>query len=124
MVAVFLSTVFDGNISMYVCFRRKRTLNGLVTDVEGVPVIGANILVKGQTTGVISDVEGKFSITVSSPKDVLVISYIGYNTVEMIVGEKTSINVQLTESSNLLNDVVVIGYGSMKKGKLQVPLRM
>lgn len=46
----------------------KRTLNGLVTDVEGVPVIGANILVKGQTTGVISDVEGKFSITVSSPK--------------------------------------------------------
>ena len=63
-------------------------ITGVVKDVNGEPIIGANILVKGQTTGVISDVEGKFSITVSSPKDVLVISYIGYNTVEMIVGEK------------------------------------
>lgn len=60
-------------ISVCMYARRKRTLNGLVADVEGVLVIGANILVKGQTTGVISDVEGKFSITVSSPKDVLVI---------------------------------------------------
>ena len=113
----FLLCLMGISVCMYAS-GGKRTLNGLVTDVEGVPVIGANILVKGQTTGVISDVEGKFSITVSSPKDVLVISYIGYNTVEMIVGEKTSINVQLTESSNLLNDVVVIGYGSMKKGEI------
>ena len=113
----FLLCLMGISVCMYAS-GGKRTLNGLVTDVEGVPVIGANILVKGQTTGVISDVEGKFSITVSSPKDVLVISYIGYNTVEMIVGEKTSINVQLTEISNLLNDVVVIGYGSMKKGEI------
>lgn len=95
-----------------------RTLHGMVTDVEGTPIIGANILVKGQANGVISDIEGKFIITVSSPKDVLVVSYIGYDTVEITVGNKKQVNVRLTESSNLLNDIVVIGYGSMKKGEI------
>ena len=90
----------------------------MVTDVEGTPIIGANILVKGQANGVISDIEGKFTITVSSPKDVLVVSYIGYDTVEITVGNKKQVNVRLTESSNLLNDIVVIGYGSMKKGEI------
>ena len=96
----------------------KKVLNGVVTDGEGMPIIGANILVKGQTNGVISDAEGKFAITISSPKDVLVISYIGYNTVEVTVGDRKQIHIQLTESTNLLNDVVVIGYGSMKKGEI------
>ena len=96
----------------------KSTVNGSVTDTEGLPIIGANIIVKGQTLGVISDIEGKFSITVSSPKDVLVISYIGYETVEVVIGDKTTVNVRLSESSNMLNDVVVIGYGSMKKGEI------
>lgn len=96
----------------------QQVVTGTVTDESGEPIIGANILVKGQSSGTVSDVNGEFSLSVSSFEDILVISYIGYETVEVKVGKRKNLFIRLTESSNLLNDVVVIGYGSMKKGEI------
>ena len=96
----------------------QQVVTGTVTDESGEPIIGANILVKGQSIGTVSDVNGEFSLSVSSSEDILVVSYIGYETVEVKVGKRTKLYIRLAESSNLLNDVVVIGYGSMKKGEI------
>lgn len=108
-------------LGMSVCLnavRAQQVVTGTITDESGEPIIGANILIKGQSSGTISDVNGGFSLSVSSPEDILVVSYIGYETSEVKVGKRTKLYIRLTESSNLLNDVVVIGYGSMKKGEI------
>lgn len=97
---------------------RGKVVTGVITDMEGNPVIGANIAVKNYTQGAISDIDGKYAVEVEDDNAVLVFSYIGYNTQEIKVGKKTVIDVRLTEKANLLEDVVVVGYGSMKKGEI------
>ncbi|MBR4048500.1 MAG: TonB-dependent receptor [Bacteroides sp.] len=92
------------------------TVKGVVTDKTGETVIGANVLEKGTTNGVITGIDGDFTLTVSSPKAVLQISYIGYKTQEIEVGSNRTFNVVLEEDSELLEEVVVIGYGTQKKG--------
>ncbi len=92
------------------------TIRGKVVDNNGEPVIGANIMVKGTTNGVITDIDGNFVLT--NAKGTLVISYIGYKTVELPIGNKTTFNVKLVEDSELLSEVVVTGYGSAKKASL------
>jgi iron complex outermembrane receptor protein len=94
-------------------FAQKITVKGAVTDAENEPVIGANIVEKGTTNGVITDLEGNF--TISTAKDaVIVISYIGYKTQE-IKADTQFVEVALEEDLELLEEVVVIGYGSVKK---------
>lgn len=94
---------------------KKRTVTGLVVDAaDGVPVIGANVLIKGASTGVITDVNGNFTIQASN-KDVLIISYVGYKTQEIEVGNLGFINVQLASDNELLDEVVVVGAGTQKK---------
>jgi len=88
-------------------------VTGNVTDSQGEPVIGASIVEKGTQNAALSDVNGAFAINVAKGKT-LVISYIGYKTQEIVVNGAT-INVQLQEDSELLEDVVVIGYGSMQR---------
>lgn len=95
----------------------QRTITGTVIDPQGVPVIGANILIKGSTTGVITDIDGNFSLTVTSDA-VLTISYIGFNTQEIAVGNKNNIRVTLSEDAQALSEVVVVGYGTVKKRDL------
>lgn len=90
-------------------------LTGVVVDETGVPIIGANVLVKGTTTGVITDVDGKFILKVPSSNSTLVISYIGYQTVEIKPGKRSHISVELKEDSELLEEVVVVGYGVQEK---------
>jgi TonB-linked SusC/RagA family outer membrane protein len=90
-------------------------VSGNITDNTGEPMPGVNVTVKGTTTGVVSDVDGKYSITVPNVETVLAFSFIGYETVEMRVGTRTTINVILKESSLGLDEVVVIGYGVVKK---------
>ncbi|RRD89369.1 TonB-dependent receptor [Bacteroides heparinolyticus] len=92
---------------------QKTVVKGNVFDKENQPVIGANILEKGTTNGTISDVDGNFSITVSSLKAVLLIKYIGYKEVEVPVSP--NMRIMMEEDSKMLEDVVVIGYGSVKK---------
>ena len=94
---------------------KKRTVTGTITDAsDGTPIIGANIVVKGSQTGVISDLDGNYSIEVSS-KDVLVISFIGYKTREVPVVDLGVINVKLQSDNEMLDEVVVVGAGTQKK---------
>ncbi|MBT2160899.1 SusC/RagA family TonB-linked outer membrane protein [Zobellia barbeyronii] len=108
LLALFLTTV--GMQGLYA----QQAVTGNVTDGDGVPVPGANIVIKGSTTGTQSDFDGNYTIEASS-EDVLVFSYIGYATKNITVGNQTSINVQLAEDASQLEEVVVIGYGTTKK---------
>ena len=92
------------------------TISGIVKDREGEPVIGANISEKGTANGVISDVNGGFRLTVKDPQAVLVISYIGYKGQEIKVGNTRSFNIIMDEDTQLMDEVVIIGYGTQRKG--------
>ena len=93
-------------------------LKGSVRDLNGEPVIGASVVIKGKNgVGTITDLDGNFSLK-ALPKDIIVISYIGYETIEIPVAGKKNINVTLKENNELLNEVVVVGYGTQKKATL------
>ncbi len=96
---------------------QARRITGLIVDHLKEPVIGANVVVKGTTIGNITDLDGKFTLEVPE-NSVLVISYIGYITQEVPVGKQTDLQIQLIENTQLIDDVVVIGYGSVKKSDL------
>lgn len=88
-----------------------------VTDVSGEPIIGANIRIKGTTTGTITDIDGNFSIE-AEPQSVIEVSYIGYLTQETVINNQKSIRFLLKEDTKTLDEVVVIGYGVQKKADL------
>ncbi|MDD2286961.1 MAG: carboxypeptidase-like regulatory domain-containing protein, partial [Paludibacter sp.] len=82
-------------------------------------IIGGSVLVRGTNTGTITDLDGNFSITVSSPNAVLVFSYVGMQTKEITVGEKVSgLTITLSPETKLLEEVVVVGFGTQKKVNL------
>lgn len=89
-------------------------LTGVVVDSNGEVIIGANIIVKGETMGTITDVDGKFTLTVPE-NGILVVSYIGYITQELKYGAKKNITVVLQENNKALDEVVVVGFGRQKK---------
>ncbi|WP_280744907.1 MULTISPECIES: TonB-dependent receptor [unclassified Parabacteroides] len=95
--------------------QNTRTITGIVSDQFGEPLIGATVMVKGSTTGTITDMDGGFSIT-STPGAVLIISYIGYQSKEVAVGNQSNLSVTLEEDNQRLDEVVVIGYGTQRKG--------
>lgn len=97
--------------------QQKRAVSGTVTDEKGETVIGANVSVKGTTIGTITDIDGNYSLEVSSG-DILVVSYIGYIPQEIPVTNQSRLDVKLQESLQALDEVVVIGYGSMRKQDL------
>ena len=92
-------------------------LTGTVTDTTGETVIGASVLEKGTTNGVITNIDGNFSLNVS-PKAIIVISYVGYTTQEIPLNGAKNIKVVLREDTEMLEEVVVIGYGTMKKSDM------
>lgn len=94
--------------------QNKRQIMGTVIDVHGEPIVGANIVEKGTTNGVITDVDGKFSLSIADNAS-LEISYIGYLPQSIPVKEQTVLSVTLKEDSQALDEVVVIGYGTMRK---------
>lgn len=90
-----------------------------VTDEAGKPIPGATVVVRDVNTGTITNIDGDYSINViGGPDAVLIYSFLGYNTVEVTVGTRTVINVTLQEDSKQLDEVVVVGYGTMKKADL------
>ena len=97
--------------------QQKVTVKGKITDEHNEPVIGANIMEKGTTNGVISDFDGFFTLNVSSGAT-LVVSYIGFAQQEIPVKDKRDFVIRLAEDSETLNEVVVIGYGSARKRDL------
>ena len=96
--------------------QKKVTITGVVKDALG-PVVGANVVEKGTTNGTVTDMEGRFSLQVSS-NAVLIISYIGYIDQAIPVNGKSSFTVLLKEDSQALDEVVVVGYGTQKKVNL------
>ena len=92
----------------------QNAVTGKVVDAKGEPVVGAGVQVKGTTAGVVTDLDGNFSIKVAD-KATLVISSIGYKTAEVAVGGRNNLNVVLEEDALFLDDVVVVGYGTARK---------
>lgn len=93
---------------------QKITVSGTVTDNTGEPLIGASVLAKGSQVGTATDFDGNYRLEVA-PNATLVFSYVGYNTKEVAVNGQTTIDVTLDENSVVLNEVVAIGYGVVKK---------
>lgn len=93
----------------------QRTINGTVTDEEGAPLIGATVLVQGTATGAVSDIDGRYSVTVPEGSSVLIFSYTGYRTQEVELGASNVVDVTLVEDVIGLEDVVVTGYSTTRK---------
>lgn len=98
--------------------QQNNTVTGILTDSNGETLIGATVMVKGTTTGAVTDIDGKYSVNVPNDNAVLTFSYIGYTPQEVTVGNKRDINVTMNEDTNTMNEVVVIGYGTSSKKKL------
>jgi TonB-dependent starch-binding outer membrane protein SusC len=98
-------------------FGQSKMIHGTVTDDANSPFPGVNVVIKGTTTGIVTDSDGNYSI-VASGSDVLSFSFIGYKTQEITVGSQTVVNVKMVTSDQTLDAVVVIGYGTMKKSDL------
>lgn len=105
------------NATIHATQQQSRKIEGIILDSNGDPVIGANVVVKGSTNGTVTDIDGRFSVEAETGS-VLNISYIGYLTKEMPVGNQTNIRIILLEDTKILDEVVVIGYGTQKKADL------
>lgn len=112
----YLLTLFCICASL-VTFAQQRLITGVVVDAHNEPVIGASVLEKGTSNGTITNVDGEYSLKVTSGAT-LVFSYIGYKTQEVLVGNKTIVNATLVEDAEQLDEVVVVGYGVQKKSSL------
>ncbi|MDG3581520.1 SusC/RagA family TonB-linked outer membrane protein [Galbibacter pacificus] len=95
----------------------QQTITGVITDDQDMPLPGASVLIKGTTTGTQTDFDGNYSIEANTG-DILVFSYVGMDTQEIVIENSTEINISLTVSTNELDEVVVIGYGTQKSKDL------
>lgn len=101
-------------------YNKRLVLNvtGQVTDVNGEPLIGVNILVKGTNKGTTTDIDGMFTLEDVGDQDILVVSFIGYESQELQIAGRSNINIIMREDAQLLDEVVVVGYGVQKKVNL------
>ncbi|MDO6492396.1 MAG: TonB-dependent receptor [Cellulophaga sp.] len=100
-------------------YGQKTTITGVISSTDdGMPLLGANVLVKGTTIGVVSDFDGNYSISAPSDATTLVFSYIGFKTKEVAINGQTAINVSLELDAAQLDEVVIIGYGTSTKRKM------
>jgi TonB-linked SusC/RagA family outer membrane protein len=98
---------------------QERTIKGTVTAADTKETLpGTSVLIKGTTTGTVSDINGSYAIKVSQPAAILIYSYVGYQSQEVPVGEKLEINIELQVRKTALDEVVVIAYGTVKKSDL------
>ena len=112
-VAFPVNASAESSTSVAMQQQQQKTVQGTVTDAAG-PVIGATVMEKGTSNGTVTDFDGNFSLSVK-PGATLVISYVGYTTQEVVVGNNTKFNVTLSEDNTALEEVVVVGYGVQKK---------
>ncbi len=96
----------------------QRTITGKVVDDQNEPLIGASILVKGTSTGTVTDIDGSYSIAVPAGSNVLIFSYTGYTSKEVTVGASNVLDVTLEQESTLLSEIVVTGYSEVERKKL------
>ena len=105
-VSVFTLSLFaQGGVS----------ISGVVTDADNIPLPGVNITIKGSATGVVSDADGRYRISAPGSASVISFSYIGFVTLDIVVGNRTTINVSLEEVTAEIDEIVVVGYGVQRK---------
>ena len=110
---LFLLTLFS--FLIVESYAQNKTISGTVTDFTGEPVIGASILEKGTTNGTITDFDGKFTLQNVPDNGTIQVSFVGYKTVDIQVKEQSTVKVILEEDTETLDEVVVVGYGVVKK---------
>lgn len=97
----------------------QQAVSGSVTEAStGEPLPGATIILKGTTTGAVTNVDGQYSLNVPNLQDTLVFSFVGYTNLEVPISGRTTINAQMSQSDMLLSEMVVIGYGTVRKEDL------
>ncbi|MEI8087504.1 MAG: TonB-dependent receptor plug domain-containing protein, partial [Paludibacter sp.] len=101
--------------------QKSKNISGLVTDEKGDPIIGASVMIKGEKIGTVTSVNGNFSLEATA-QSTLVISYIGYQFKEVKVNNQTSLSIILTENNKALDEVIVVGYGTMKKSDINAAI--
>jgi len=111
LITLFLSVLLTAQLT------GQMTISGTVTDNSSEPLIGVNILVKGNNTGTITDIDGSYELA-ASKGDVLVFSYTGYASTEITVDNASTLDVTMQEDAALLDEVVVVGYSTQKKANL------
>lgn len=116
MMGLPVSLLHAEKISDVTIVNQQKGIRGVVKDAAGEPIVGASVYVKGKTSGAVTDLDGKFSLTVD-PNDVLIVSYVGYKTIELSVGNQQSFEVALEESSKALDEVVVTALGIKREKK-------
>lgn len=117
LIRIVMIGIFGFCISFSV-IAQKRTVSGVVKDSKGEAMIGVSVVIKGTSIGTITNFDGQYSIESTSNKDVLVYTYVGYEAQTISVGNRTLINVVLTEDTKALDEIVVVGYGTQKKSDL------
>lgn len=110
-------------MTMLLCFvtigaMAQVTVQGVVSDPTGEPLIGASVVEKGKQNGTVTDIDGKFQLKVPNANATITVSYVGYLTQDIKLGGRTTVDITLKENSEALNEVVVVGYGQMKKSDL------
>lgn len=116
-ILLFLLLLFPTS-SLMAGYQQQQVIMGTVTDVNNEPVIGANIFEKGTTNGTVSDINGNFSLEISNRNNSLEVSFIGYVTQEIPIGENKHFNIVLLEDVQSLDELVVVGYQTLRKTDL------
>ncbi len=98
--------------------QQKKNVSGLVTDSDGIPVPGVSVIVKGSTVGTVTDADGKFSFSIPTEAETLQFSFVGMKTKEVAVSGQSIFNVQMDTESIGLDEVIAVGYGTMKKSDI------
>jgi len=117
--------LFFKSLSLLVClifsltsFAQQRTITGIVSDDNGVPLSGATILVKKTKNITTTNSKGAFTLSAPANSNMLVVTYVGMSSKEVIIGSDNSINVSLVPASGTLSDIVIVGYGKTRKADL------
>ncbi|WP_044206444.1 TonB-dependent receptor [Flammeovirga sp. OC4] len=111
---LMLTLIFFG----FEAIAQDRIVSGTVKDEAGAPLPGVNIKIKGTSTGTITNFDGQFKLAVDDPATSIIFSFMGFEPQEMVVGQNKSFNITLVESTELLSEIVVVGYGTQKKENL------
>jgi TonB-linked SusC/RagA family outer membrane protein len=98
--------------------QQQKTVSGMITDAQGIPLPGVTVIVKGTTLGTVSDVDGNFQFSVPASAETLVFSFVGMVAQEMAIGDKSQFVVVMSEDAIGLEEVIVVGYGTQKKANL------
>ncbi|MGI5914710.1 MAG: SusC/RagA family TonB-linked outer membrane protein [Bacteroidales bacterium] len=117
-IGAFSPNIYGENINLEIAQPQQRNITGKVLDVEGVPLPGVYVIVQGTSIGTVTDIDGEFSLDIPLSAEILQFSFIGMKTVEQIIGSESNFSIIMEEDAFSFDEVVVIGYGSVRKKDL------